>query len=69
LSPTKSLIVPQTAAKVAGVVDAEVGVGLGLAVATPVATGARVRVLAAGAVQAATSTPKSAVRIGDLTPT
>jgi hypothetical protein len=69
LSPTKSLIVPHTAAKVAGVVDAEVGVGLGLAVATPVATGARVGVPAAGAVQAATSTPKSAVRIGDLTPT
>jgi hypothetical protein len=69
LSPTKSLIVPQTAAKVPGVVDAEVEVGLGLAVATPVANGAPVGMLAAGAVQAATSTPKSAVRIGDLTPT
>jgi hypothetical protein len=69
LSPTKSLIVPQTAAKVAGVADVDVGVGVGLAVAASVATGAGVGVPAAGAVQAATSTQRSAVRNGDLTPT
>jgi len=62
-------MVPQTAAKVAGVADIGVGVGVGLAVAARVATGAREGALDAGAVQAATNTLMSAVRIGDLTPT
>jgi hypothetical protein len=60
-------MVPQTAAKVAVVVDVGVGVWVGLTLAARVATGAREGALDAGAVQATTNTLKSAVRIGDLT--
>jgi len=60
-------MVPQIAAKVAGVVAAGVGLGLGLAVAiTGRGVGDGALVAGSGVVQTATSTPRSG-RMSDLT--
>jgi len=65
LSLTKSVIVPQTEAKVSRVA---VGVGLGLDIAATVATGVGDAVLTGAAVQAAMSTGRNRTTRGSFVP-